>query len=460
MSTTDFIDWTRLSTVVKLAVRFLDNVIDMNKYIIPEIEIMTKATRKIGLGVMGWADLLVQLGIPYDSIDATSLADKVMRCIQNEADAYSKRLALERGVFPAYSGSTYSIMDGNEFRNSTRTTIAPTGTISLIAGTSSGVEPLFAICYQHHGLEDSIKDTFVNPYFEAVAKKKGFYSPELMEKIAEHGSCQGIDEVPTDVQSIFITAHEINPRNHVLMQSAFQRRTDNAVSKTINFSSSASLQDVEDAYLLAYKEGCKGITIYRDGSREGQVITTGYLRPVEETTEEFTETKRPDVLDSKTIKQLTPFGNLYVTVSECSPGDPLEVFATIGKAGSDVQAMTEAACRSISQMLRISSPTSRRERLQLLADQFSGIGGYASTGFGTDKVYSIPDAIAKALYKYLGQNEVSSTLTVNDSKPLITVYMDSSPPYSYGAMCADCGQTSVHMLGGCMTCQECGWSQC
>ena len=490
------VDWDRMDAVIRLAVRFLDNVIDMNAYIVPEIEVMTKAARKIGLGVMGWADMLVQLGIPYNSADAFQLAERVMEFIGRKANEASIELAAERGVFPAWVGSIYDYPGGPRYRNSTRTTIAPTGTISLIAGASSGIEPIFALCFQHHGLEGSIKERFVNPFFEAVARERGFYSDEVMDAVAAHGSCTGIAGIPQDVQQVFVTAHDVDPLSHVQMQAAFQRHTDNAVSKTINFPATASVDDVANAYKLAYREGCKGITIYRDSSRVGQVLTAGSGvsqpkaadEPAKQSEGALEATQsallhwqeavaaRPDVLNSKTVKQGTPFGNLYVTVSEWAPGDPFEVFATIGKAGSDIQAMTEAACRAISQMLRIMSPVSRRERLMLVVEQFEGIGGYATTGFGSERVRSIPDAIAKALRRYLGSDVTELEMAVADrTMPLgqaaatgqgqaaladLMKAGEKAFKPAVGAICPDCGQTTVYMAEGCMTCQECGWSQC
>ena len=475
------VDWAKLGTVVKIATRFLDNVIDMNEYIVPEIEIITKAARKIGLGVMGWSDMLVQLGLAYGSEEATRLGERVMAHIETKSNETSLELAQERGVFPAWKGSIYDHAGGPRYRNSTRTTIAPTGTISLMAGASSGVEPIFALCFQHHGLEGAIKERFVNPHFEAVARERGFYTDEVMDQVAAHGSCQGIDGVPDDVQRVFVTAHDIAPEWHVRTQAAFQRHTDNAVSKTINFPSYATRDDVANAYLLAYREGCKGITIYRDSSRAGQVLTAGAGSEVKEAGEvsrpalpaahiHDAVAARPPVLNSKTIKQASPFGNLYVTVSEIASGEPFEVFATIGKAGSDIQAMTEATCRVISQLLRMDSPLSRRERLMLVIEQFEGIGGYATAGFGSERVRSIPDAIAKALRRYMGEDVTELQAAVHMALPMVQAGVAALPDprralnaeyrQAIGAICPDCGQATVYMAEGCMTCQECGWSQC
>jgi ribonucleoside-diphosphate reductase alpha chain len=266
------INWNRLQVTTRLAVRFLDNVIDANQYPLPVIQEMVKGNRKIGLGVMGFADLLTLLKVSYASDEAVELAERIMSFIQEEARKESERLAVERGVFPNYEGSIY---DGvRRVRNATLTTIAPTGTISMICGTSSGVEPLFAVAYTKTVM-DGTSLTEVNPIFEQYAKDYSFYSEELMQKVAKRGTVRGLTEVPTWIQDIFATAHEIEPKWHIRIQSAFQKYTDNAVSKTINFPNSATRDDVAKAYLLAYKLGCKGLTVYRDGSREEQVMTTG-----------------------------------------------------------------------------------------------------------------------------------------------------------------------------------------
>jgi ribonucleoside-diphosphate reductase alpha chain len=266
------INWNRLQVTTRLAVRFLDNVIDANQYPLPVIQETVKGNRKVGLGVMGFADLLTLLKVSYASDQAVELAERIMSFIQEEARKESERLAVERGVFPNYEGSVY---DGvRKLRNATLTTIAPTGTISMICGTSSGVEPLFAVAYTKTVL-DGTSFTEVNPIFEDYARQYGFYSEELMQKIAKQGTVRGFDEVPTWIQDLFATAHEIEPEWHIRIQSAFQKYTDNAVSKTINLNNAATHDDVAKAYLLAYQLGCKGLTVYRDGSREEQVMTTG-----------------------------------------------------------------------------------------------------------------------------------------------------------------------------------------
>lgn len=273
------IDWNRLKDVVRLAVHLLDNVIDMNKYPIDEIAETTRKSRKIGLGIMGWADMLIKLGIPYNSEDALVLAERVMEFILSAGRERSQELAKERGAFPAFRGSLFDLKGEPEQRNSTVTTIAPTGTIGIIAGCSQGVEPLFALAYvRKTGLAGNIGDiqlTEVNELFKQMAIDRGFYSDALMMEIAEKGTCVGVAGVPEDVQKFFVTAHDITPEWHVRMQAAFQKYTDNAVSKTVNFAHDATREDIANVYMLAHKLGCKGITVYRDGSRTIQVLNIG-----------------------------------------------------------------------------------------------------------------------------------------------------------------------------------------
>ena len=268
------VDWDRLADVVHRGVRFLDDVIEVNEYPLPKIGELARGNRKVGLGVMGWADMLVKMGLAYNSDEAVALGEKVMGFIDAEAKSASRKLAETRGAFPNFEGSIYDTPDGGPIRNATVTTIAPTGTLSIIANCSSGVEPLFAVSYVRTVM-DNDRLVEVNPLFEDLAVKRGFYSRELMQLIADHGSVEGIEEVPADVQRVFVTAHDIAPEWHIRMQAAFQKHTDNAVSKTVNFANEATPDDVRAVYDLAYELGVKGVTIYRDGSKEGQVLTTG-----------------------------------------------------------------------------------------------------------------------------------------------------------------------------------------
>jgi len=265
------VDWERIKRVTRSAIRFLDNVIDVCKYPLPEIDAMVKANRKIGLGIMGWADMLLQLSIPYDSEEGVALGEKIMSFINDEAKTMSQELAVEKGEFPNFKGSTFDNNREPKIRNSTRTTIAPTGTLSMIANVSGGIEPIFSICYMKRVM-DGQELLYANPYFKKIAKDKGFYSEKLMKNIANLETLQKVEEIPADVKRIAVVAHDIVPEWHIKMQAAFQRHTDNAVSKTVNFPNCATTKEVENVYLLAYKLKCKGVTIYRDGSRDFQVL--------------------------------------------------------------------------------------------------------------------------------------------------------------------------------------------
>ncbi|MFH1207058.1 MAG: vitamin B12-dependent ribonucleotide reductase [Patescibacteria group bacterium] len=271
------IDWEKMRATIRMAIHFLDNVIDMSHYPLPQITQMVHDNRKIGLGVMGWADLLIVLGVPYDSQEAVDLGEKVMKFIADESKQMSRDLARDRGQFPNFEGSIYDQPDAPKMRNATTNTIAPTGTISIIAGCSSGIEPLFAISYVRNVMDDN-ELIEVNPLFEYVARREGFYSEELMKKIAEHGGVQGMDEVPAKWQRLFVVSHDITPEWHLKMQAVYQKYTDNAVSKTVNFPNDAKVEDVEEVYMLAYRQGCKGVTIYRDRSRDVQVLNIGSVK--------------------------------------------------------------------------------------------------------------------------------------------------------------------------------------
>ncbi len=434
------IDWEKIDKTVRTCVHFLDNVIDANRYPLPEIDFHTKENRKIGLGVMGWADMLILLGIPYDSNEALELADKIMSRIKEVGHTESRHLAEKRGVFPNWNRSVY-YKDGNgpRIRNSTVTTIAPTGTISIIAGCSSGIEPLFAISYVRTVM-DKTRMIEVNPIFERVARARGFYSRELMEKIAKTNSIAEYNEIPEDVRRVFVTTHDVSPEWHVKMQAAFQKHTDNAVSKTINLPHDATLKDVEEAYLLAYKSGCKGITIYRDGSRAEQVLSTGTTREpdaesieIEKITRDVKD--RPQVLKGVTEKIKTGYGNLYVTINTLD-GKPFEVFAQIGKSGYSTMADTEAICRLVSLAFRSGVPVEK------VIKQLKGIGGSSPIFGNGGLISSIPDAIAHVLFNQFG----------NGRK--IHKEADLSEEF-----CPDCGGR-IEYESGCVVCRGCGYSKC
>jgi len=323
------IDYAKLAQTVKLAVHFLDNVIDVNQFPLPEVAERTKATRKIGLGVMGFADMLLQLGIPYDSEQALNMAEEIMHFISEEANKASIELAEERGFFPAFKGSIYDVPGGSQFRNASRTTIAPTGSLSIIANCSSGIEPIFALSYVRHILEGE-EFIEVNPYFEQAARRGDFYSSELMKQLAEGKRLRDIEGIPEEIKRLFVSAYDTSPEWHVSMQAAFQKFTDSAVSKTVNFPYEATPEDVAKVYMLAYHEGLKGITIYRDKSRENQVLTMGKRK--EKAEGKLVPRKRPKVTKGITERVSTGCGYIYVTVNFDDQGIS-EVFSTLGKAG-------------------------------------------------------------------------------------------------------------------------------
>jgi len=431
------IDWDGLRELVWWSVRFLDDTIDASKYPLPEIDRMVKGNRKIGLGVMGFADMLYALGVPYHSDEAIEIAEQVMSFIQGESREASGALGKERGVFENVDRSIYRDRPGCTYRNATMTTIAPTGTLSIIAGCSSGIEPLFALSFVRRVMDnDELLE--VNPYFEWVARQRGFYSQELMNRIAQSGSIREMVDIPEDVRRVFVTAHDISPDWHVRMQAAFQKYTDNAVSKTVNLPREATAEDVMKVYNLAYELGCKGVTIYRDGSKENQVLSVAKKDPLEDVF--MTAVKdRPETLDGFTTKVTTGMGNLYVTVTEYE-GQPFEVFALIGKSGRSTTAKTEAIGRLVSLALRSGV------KVDKIVEQLKGIGGEHPVFQKDGLVLSIPDAIARVLDKrYL--KDQPSTKSKRYDKSLL------------GETCPDCGQT-ISFEEGCATCHFCGFSKC
>ena len=435
------VDWNRLEETICLATRFLDNVIEANKYPLPEIDEMTRANRKIGLGVMGWADMLILLGIPYNSKEAIALGEKVMRFINDKSHQESIKLAAERGAFPNFKGSAYDKPGSEPIRNATCTTIAPTGTISIIANCSSGVEPLFAVSYVRQVLDNN-KLIEVHPIFEKIARERGFYSQDLMQDIAEKGTVQGIDAVPEDVRRIFVTSHDITPKDHVMMQAAFQRHTDNAVSKTVNFCNDATREDVSTVYRLAYQEGCKGVTIYRDGSRDMQVLSVA--KKEEEHPEDNVpmeskkagrKRERPRALTGSTYQMETGCGPLYVTINQDERG-LFELFTTMGKAGGCAASQCEAIGRLVSLAWR--SGVQARQAVK----QMIGITCHKPAGFGENRITSCADAVAKAIEMHMGDDDGSPTLHISN-----------------GGACPECGGPVEHE-GGCCVCHSCGFSEC
>ncbi len=442
------VDWDRLGDVVHRAVRFLDDVIEVNQYPIERISEMARGNRKIGLGVMGWADMLIKMEIAYDSDEAVALAEKVMGFVQAEARAASVKLAGERDVFPNFEGSVYDTPEGTRMRNATVTTIAPTGTLSIMANCSSGVEPLFAVSYVRTVM-DNDRLIEVNPAFEEMAVRRGFYSQELMALIAEHGSVRDLDDVPRDIQRSFVTAHDISPEWHIRMQSAFQKNTDNAVSKTVNFSSDATPDDVENVYDLAYQLGVKGVTIYRDGSKEGQVLSTGRTGGAGEAAISnvhgpLEPRPRPIVTQGRTEKIQTGCGNLYVTVNWDEQG-MCEVFTQMGKSGGCAASQAEALSRMISVSLRAGVDP------EAIMKHLRGIRCPSPSWAEGGKVLSCADAVGIVMEHAMGLIETG------EAGRGISKSTDSLD-YLSGA-CPECGGSLEHE-SGCAVCRACGFSKC
>jgi ribonucleoside-diphosphate reductase alpha chain len=444
------IDYGALGRVVRTAVRFLDDVIDVNRYPLPEIEQMTKGNRKIGLGVMGFADMLLRLQVPYDSDEACRIAGEVMGFIHDEARAESEELARERGVFPSFEGSIFDRPEGPRVRNATVTTIAPTGTISIIAGCSSGIEPLFALSYVRANVLDDDRMVEGHPYFEQVARERDFYSDDLMKKIADVGTARHVDGIPADVQSVFATAHDITPEWHIKLQSAFQKSTDNAVSKTVNFPNEATIEDVEDVYRMAFRTGCKGVTIYRDGSRDEQVLNVGQTKKKREPEPGLgiatTRPARPQLLTGETQRMDTGCGKLFVIMNDDEYG-AREVFANMGKAGGCASSNTEALGRLISLALKKGASP------QEVVEQLKGIRCHVPYGMGPNATLSCADAIGKALERrYVSGAAARANATPEPQLSLVEV--------AQGA-CPECSGTMRHE-GGCAVCNDpgCGYSKC
>jgi ribonucleoside-diphosphate reductase alpha chain len=512
----DAIDWEGLRQVVHLSTHFLDNVIDANRYPLPEIHKLAQTIRRVGLGVMGWADMLVRVGVPYDSPEGVELGRRVMEFVDEEARNASEKLAETRGVFPAWADSVWGPEDTaarrpdgrrvrpqRALRNCNLTTVAPTGTISIFAGCSGGIEPLFAVAFMRNQAGVLMPD--VNPDFVRLAEEQGWYSEELMERIAQEGHIH-FDEVPEDVRRVFRTAHDITPEWHVRMQAAFQEHCDSAISKTTNFPREATEQDVREIYELAFELGCKGVTVYRDGSREGQVLSTGKTgqatagAPGDGGDPELSELhhdladareenhnlrieierlkgeaqerdrsaaaarhkrQRPQVLRGHTMKMMSPLGDLYVTINEDENGRPFEVFCTLGKAGGAANADAEAIGRLMSLALRSGIPIAQ------VKDQLRGISCDRAVGVGPNKVLSAPDAIGQAIERYLEEKEgVQADLPLpalvaglQGTQTMASSYHAARQESFLGA-CPECGAGQLAYEEGCMKCHVCGYSEC
>ena len=519
------IDWERLRTAVHRCTHFLDNVIDANKYPLAEIDDLAKRIRRIGLGVMGWADLLVRLGIPYDSDEGVALGRKVMEFVDEEAKVASEQLAQQRGVFPEWETSIWGpdascargpdgerVRPMRRLRNCNLTTVAPTGTISIIANCSSGIEPLFAVAFMRNQAGVLMPD--VNEDFVAIARQEGWYSEELMEQIGEAGHIH-FDAVPAKWQRVFVTAHDVTPEWHIQMQAAFQEFTDSAISKTCNFGHDATEEYVEKIYRYAYKLGCKGVTVYRDASREMQVLSTGAtakkvqeqaangqtavadaLGRIAELEAELERTRgrlhdaeaenlqrrakrsRPDLLKGSTRRIETPLGTMYVTITEDDRGQPFEVFISLGKAGGALMADVEAVGRLISLGLRSGIP------MREIYRQLRGISSDRAVGLGPNKVLSVPDAIGIAIEKWMqdrqgiqqdllaetGGTEAGGTGTAGGPgavpvRGVVTgeggaaALQSGATERDFIGACPDCG-SQLAFIEGCAKCHVCGFSEC
>ena len=508
------IDWEHLRQVVYLSTHFLENVIDANQYPLPEITDLAQRIRRIGLGVMGLADVFVKLGVPYDSDEGVALGRRIQQFVDEEAKVESERLAAERGVFPEWERSIWGpdetvardasgqrIRSMRRLRNCNVTTVAPTGTISIIAGCSSGIEPLFAVAFMRNQAGALMPD--VNEDFVAIAKAEGWYSDDLMRRIAEAGHID-FPEVPAQWQRVFVTANAIKPEWHIRMQAAFQEFNDSAISKTCNFAHDATEEYVEEIYRLAYRLNCKGVTVYRDGSREMQVLSTGstakkvkeghvgvatadlhgeiaelrsenerLLRTVHELEAENLQRRqkrsRPEVLRGTTRRVETPLGTLYVTITEDDKGQPFEVFMTLGKAGGALMADVESLGRLISLALRSGIPIKEIYR------QLRGISSDRVIGLGPNKILSVPDAVGIAIERWMQekqgiQQELLPYTGQPEVAPLVAQPVSQGTPRGeqmiFGGMqqmlsgaCPDCG-SQLEFAEGCMKCHVCGFSEC
>lgn len=453
-------DWTKLATTVKNAVHFLDNVIDANKYPLEKIDFVTKQTRKIGLGIMGWADALLLLGLPYNSEEATRLGEKVMEYITNTGREESAVLAQTRGPFPLFAQSTLS--QGKPIRNATITTIAPTGTLSIIADCSSGVEPIFGYVFIRN-IMDGTELIEVNPILRAELEKRGLYSEEIMKRIAKEGTIAHIEDLTEDLRQVFVSAHDILPEDHLKMQAAFQKFTDNAVSKTVNFSNAATRDEVAEVYTLAFRLGCKGVTIYRDGSRNEQVLNIGKVNKDGEATEEndaagerIMPRSRPDTVMGITERVKIGCGNLYITVNYDDKGI-CELFTNTGKAGG-CPSQSEATARLASIALRSGID------VKSIVDQLKGIRCPSTIRQSGMKCTSCPDAIAKTIERVYNQQVALGVWPVVPEEYTKAIGIPTPPTFEESVpgklkFCPECGNKLEHE-GGCVMCRQCGYSKC
>jgi ribonucleoside-diphosphate reductase alpha chain len=483
-------DWDEFKAVVHTSTRFLDNVIEVNRYPLPQIDQMSKTTRRIGLGVMGFADALYKLGLGYDTAEGCRFGEEVMRVLNDTSHDASEELAVERGVFPAWDGSDWQAR-GRRLRNSYTTTIAPTGTISIIAGCSGGIEPMFSLAFLRQVMKDTKgRPTIlreVNHVFEATAKERGFFSEELVDDISSKGTLQHRDEVPSDVKRVFVTAHDIAPHWHMQMQAAFQKHCDSSISKTINFSHEAKAEDVREIYDLAVALDVKGVTVYRDGCRDVQPMALkGSQRKADASVAPATEStladtsfvmmgngdlqpiRLPEIMPSLRIRQMTPFGNMHVKVAvDFAAGREREVFAQLGKGGDVANSDLEAICRLLSLWLRSNGS------LDTALKQLEGIGSSLTVPTKDGRIMSLADGLARSLRRYLAAKKEfglealllgkvpAQALADFENAPKAASRATAAQKQSeqYKLKCPSCSST-LAFEEGCVKCYDCGFSQC
>jgi ribonucleoside-diphosphate reductase, adenosylcobalamin-dependent len=476
-----------LVETIRLATRFLDNIIDVNQYPIPEIGEMCKGNRKIGLGIMGFADALYKQGLAYNSEQGVSLGERIMQVINEESHNESEILASQRGNFPNWEGSVWDTVQKRPMRNSATTTVAPTGTVSIIANCSGGIEPMFSLAFFRNVL-DGQRLVEINPIFEEVAKKNGIYNEELLAKIAEEGTLAKIAEIPEEIRKVFVCSHDIAPEWHVKMQAAFQKHCDSSISKTINLPHDATPEDVEKIYLRAWELKCKGVTVYRDGCRENQPMAlskSDSAPPVEAKKERDPSEykvrkpmKTPPMLPAIRMRQTTPFGHMHIAVTvEPVNGREMEIFAQLGKAGDVVSSDLEAISRMVSLYLRIGGS------LEDVIDQLEGIGSHMVIPSKDGKVISLADALGKSLHRYnlakltYGLNDIltgkinfEELPALKDLEPQETIAeAEPAKPLTeaaagnltnlYKQKCPECNGI-LSFSEGCVKCPECGYSKC
>lgn len=445
------IDWDRFESTIMLAVRFLDDVIDANRYPLEKIREVTLGNRKIGLGIMGFADMLIKMQIPYNSPQALKIAEKTMKFLRDKAIVMSQELAMTRGEFPNFKGSVYDKPGAKKLRNATLTTIAPTGSISIIAGCSSGIEPLFALSFVREIL-DGDRLIEIHPEFEKQIMELNIDRNEIMEQIAKKGSIASMEQIPKEIKEVFVISHDIKPSWHVMMQSAFQKYTDNAVSKTVNFPMEATKDDVKTVFINAYYEGCKGITVYRYGSRESQVlnIQNGDSKAKEKIASRLSEERkiipreRPDITQGSTEKVPIGCGNIYVTVNS-DDINLCEVFTQTGKGGG-CPSQSEAVGRLVSLALRSEIDP------QVIINQLKGIRCVSCTRRTNVKVLSCPDAISRVMEKVLSR-KIAKNKIPESGKNIDTDNLGM--PFK----CPEC-RNPIEAEGRCFSCRTCGYSKC